>query len=110
MVIFIPYCVTGQFLIVLCLSMEATDQLFLESSGTIPFFASELRPALSDETRAKRNEKRRLRYASKHSKKAKHTKLCAEKDQLEKEVQKLRKLLKEKMPSAKPSAKKRSRK
>jgi Tfp pilus assembly protein PilO len=72
-----------------------SDDLML--SGNI-FQPSQLQPANvqregSDEARQRRNEKRRQRYAAKHSKKAKLSKLHADKAALEAKVKALMKQL-----------------
>lgn len=96
-----PYYVTD-LLFLSPLLPRYMDDFFLEATGTVPAsahsaFSELIIPPISDEVRNRRNEKRRQRYAQKHSKKARLLKLHAEKAQLEAEVRKLRKDLKEKV-------------
>lgn len=81
------------------------DELLTE--GSVPLFDparhytfTDIKiPPVSDEAREKRNAKRRLRYAAKYSKKVRHAQLRAQKEELEAEVKKLRKILKEAAPA-----------
>jgi len=73
--------------------LEELDSGRIESYPSALLQPKDVQRAISDEARERRNEKRRLRYAKKHSKKAKLAELHSRKETLEKTVKQLTKEL-----------------
>jgi hypothetical protein len=100
---FFRYSVTGQHFSSFrpATSMNVDDMWTMDSGYVPPVLQLSpqkqlTRSPLTEEARARQNEKRRARYAAKHSKKARQARILAEKEALAKEVAKLRRAMKEK--------------